>query len=177
MILPCIIACSLIKNNYSWWPPSKVFMNEGQSCENQETVLKKNVILLMYVSKHYSICHYYNSWKSTIFLSQQQYYLVGTVPFFYLIWTLNSLHIIEWVQSMEPISGSEFDHARVTLWNSWLIRFWMCNWRNDRRSHDDDHHLSRKSHLKWKIRCICMYLLLLPHSQGAILSKIHSLIK
>ena len=82
MILPCIIACSLIKNNYSWWPPSKVFMNEGQSCENQETVLKKNVILLMYVSKHYSIGHYYNSWKSTIFLSQQQYYLVGTVPFF-----------------------------------------------------------------------------------------------
>ena len=98
-------------------------------------------------------------------------------PLFYLIWTLNSLHIIEWVQSMEPISGSEFDHARVTLWNSWLIRFWMCNWRNDRRSHDDDHHLSRKSHLKWKIRFICMYLLLPPHSQGAILSKIHSLIK
>ena len=131
----------------------------------------------MYVSKHYSICHYYNSYKKYHFFESAAVLLSRYSPLFYLIWTLNSLHIIEWVQSMEPISGSEFDHARVTLWNSWLIRFWMCNWRNDRRSHDDDHHLSRKSHLKWKIRCICMYLLLLPHSQGAILSKIHSLIK
>ena len=58
-------------------------MNEGQSCENQETVLKKNVILLMYVLVNIilfaiTIIHI----KSTIFLSQQQYYLVGTVPFF-----------------------------------------------------------------------------------------------
>ena len=126
--------------------------------ESRDSSQKECNTTYVCTSKHYSICHYYNSYKKYHFFESAAVLLSRYSPLFYLIWTLNSLHIIEWVQSMEPISGSEFDHARVTLWNSWLIRFWMCNWRNDRQSHDDHHHLSRKSHLKWKIRYICKYV-------------------